>query len=169
MPAGPGPMGFVYFLSAKFVGYTAFCHWVVTPQLVKSGFLQEKIDARGPLQLASSLPEPAAGEVTVPSSVKAGVVRTLIGLVVGVIVGLGFWTIPFFSKHDTADGILFFSLLVPVRVGEWSLLYAWIYRMRPFSEARGWRLITFGLFVSFALDAIGIFSSIVLPGGMWVC
>jgi len=162
-------MGFAYFLGAKFVGYTAFCHWVVAPQLARSGLVAERFDAGSRLHLSSSLPEADAPQNRAPSSVKAGVVRTLIGLVVGVAVGLGFWTIPFFSKHDSAGSILFFSLLVPVRVGEWSLLLWWIYRIRPFSEAHGMKLITYGLLVSFALDAIGIICSMVLPGGMWVC
>jgi hypothetical protein len=41
--------------------------------------------------------------------------------------------------------------------------------MRPFKEALGWKLITFGLLVSFALDAVGIIAAFVFPGGMWVC
>jgi hypothetical protein len=101
--------------------------------------------------------------------VKAGVVRTLIGVAVGAIVGFGFWAIPFFSTHDTAGTVLFFTLLVPVRVGEWALLYRWTYRIHPFTDPAGMKLITLGILTSFALDVIGLVSAWVLPGGMWVC
>lgn len=65
--------------------------------------------------------------------------------------------------------VLFFTLLVPVRVGEWGLLLWWVYRLKLFSNLSCIKLITFGLLVSFALDALGIITALVLPGGMWVC
>jgi hypothetical protein len=169
MPAGPGPMGFVYFAAAKFVGYTAFCHWVVNPAFVNAGTHEVRTDVVDSGRPFSDASPATDHKRDAPLSVKAGVVRTLIGLAVGAAVGLGFWTIPYFSTHDTAGTVLFFALLVPVRVGEWALLFWWIYGMRPFKEALGWKLITFGLLVSFALDAVGIIAAFVFPGGMWVC
>jgi hypothetical protein len=168
MPAGLGPTGFAYFLAAKFVGYTAFCHWVVNPCVVKAGTHQEQSDAVRPIRIFSEALQ-ASAQPQAPSPVKAGVVRTLIGLAVGVVVGFGFWTIPYFSTHDTVGTVLFFTLLVPVRVGEWALLFWWVYRMRTFRAVMGLKLITFGLLISFALDAIGVVAAFVLPGGVWVC
>lgn len=162
-------MGFAYFLSAKMAGYTAFCHWVVNR---KVGSARDVPALPSILSLAESYPDPVATPASgnqIPSAIKAGAIRTLIGLAVGVTVGLGFWTIPYFSAHDTAGNILFFSLLVPVRVGEWWLLFRWIYGMRPFSEPSGLALIIWGIVVSFAMDAIGVVAAFVMPGGMWVC
>ena len=172
MPAGPGAMGFVYFLGAKFLGYSAFCRWVVAPRLLARTGAEER-DIGIPVSILAA-PNDAANPSTdspgfLPSAVKAGVVRTLIGAAVGAMVGLGFWTIPYFSTHDNYGSVVFFVLLVPVRVGEWALLYRWIYRIHPFADPGGMKLITFGILVSFALDAIGIVSTMILPGGMWVC
>lgn len=47
-----------------------------------------------------------------PPPWKAGAIRTLIGVVVGAVVGLAFWKIPFFAKHDIFDNGMFFRLLV---------------------------------------------------------
>ena len=147
MPAGPGPIVFAYFLGVKFVGYTAFCHWVVNARMVRAEMASDRTGNNGGVGLRSGVDQSPNLLPTVPSAVKAGVVRTLIGLGVGVAVGLGFWAIPFFSRHDTAGAVMFFSLLVPVRVGEWSLLFWWVYGMRPFSDVLGFRLITPGLLV----------------------
>jgi hypothetical protein len=172
MPAGPGTMGFVYFLGAKFVGYSVFCRWVVTPRVlartgaeVRDSAVPVSIRAEPGEDIARLNSSPAA---ILPSAVKAGVVRTLIGAAVGAVVGLSFWNIPPLRNFDFATP-LFFAILVPVRVGEWALLYRWIYRMRPFADPGGMKLITLGIFASFALDAIGMVSAMILPGGMWVC
>jgi hypothetical protein len=162
-------MGFAYFLGAKFVGYTAFCHWVITPALEKRGMKPQSTGSTQPLGLLPDSQPPSAPRLAIPSSVKAGVIRTLIGVAVGAVVGLGFWAIPYFSKHDTVDSVLFFVFLIPVRVSEWALLLWWIYRLRPINDYSCMKLITLGILASFALDAIGIISAFVLPGGMWVC
>src|SRR5947209_9443695 len=122
MPAGPEPIGFAYFLAAKFAGYTAFCHWVVRPRIVLSR-VKTVSAATAPTSLLdpalahSSLGEESLAASEIPSSVKAGIIRTLIGLGVGAIVGLGFWSIPKLANFDFATPV-FFALLVPVRVGE---------------------------------------------------
>jgi hypothetical protein len=105
MPAGPSVLGFVYFAAAKYAGYTAFCRWFIEPRV-------------------RALEPPPAN---VQPAWKAGGVRTLLGVAVGAVVGLGFWKIPFFSTHDNAAEVLFFALLVPVRVFEWWLLLRLMY------------------------------------------
>jgi hypothetical protein len=169
MPAGPAPMGFAYFLAVKMAGYTAFCHWVVNPKVIAQRESPVKPAPAGPNDLHLTTLENLGKRSEIPLALKAGVVRTLIGLVVGVVVGIGFWTLPYFSTHDSVGNILFFALLVSVRVGEWWLLFRWIYGMRAFNDSVGLSLITWGILISFALDAIGIVSAFVLPGGMWVC
>jgi len=162
-------MGFAYFLAAKMLGYTAFCHWVVGPKIIAAETERAEPAMASPNEFRVASLESADERTIVPSAVKAGAIRTLIGLVVGVVVGLGFWTIPYFSRHDSTGTVLFFSLLVPVRIGEWWLLFRWLYKMRPFNDPVGLRLITWGILVSFALDALGVVTAFVLPGGMWVC
>lgn len=125
-------MGFAHFLGAKLAGYTAFCHWVISPSLQKAGRQPESAGSELRLGLLSDIQPAALIQNSIPSSVKAGVIRTLIGVVVGAVVGFGFWAIPYFSTHDTAGSVLFFTFLVPVRVGEWALLLWWIYHLRAF-------------------------------------
>lgn len=168
MPAGPAPLGFAYFLSAKLLGYTAFCRWVVNPKEIARRE-RRMVPAIGAAVPGLATFETAGGPNDVPSAFKSGGIRTLIGLAVGVSVGLGFWAIPYFSAHDTVGTVLFFSLLVPVRVGEWWLLFRWVYGMRPFSDSSGFNLIALGILVSFVLDALGMVTAIAFPGGIWVC
>src|SRR5215469_11100031 len=153
MPAGPAPLGFAYFLAAKFAGYTAFCHWVVAPRIGRTSGDERAapipVSPLGAALVSSSAPTIAT---SIPSSVKAGVIRTLIGVAVGAAAGFGFWTIPYFSTHDWVGSVSFFLFLVPVRIGEWALLYRWIYKIHPLSDLGGMKLITFGILASFILD-----------------
>src|SRR5215469_1894201 len=105
MPAGPEPMGFAYFAAAKFLGYSAYCGFA----------LQRKEESLAP-------------DKRQISPWIAGAIRTVIGLAVGAVVGLGFWKIPFFDRHDTLAESLFFVLLIPVRVGEWWVLMRIFYK-----------------------------------------
>jgi hypothetical protein len=147
MPAGPSAFGFVYFAAAKFAGYTAFCRYVIG------------LECRD-----RETPTPP-----IPSAWKAGAVRTGIGLVVGTVVGLSFWRIPYFAQHDPWDTPIFFAILIPIRIAEWWLLLHWIYRVFDFSPIQKAKLILLGIVTSFALDGLGILVAFVLPGGMWVC
>lgn len=147
MPAGPEPLGFAYFAATKLVGYTAFCRWAIEPQLYK---------------MEGALPP-------IPSAWKAGAVRTGIGVAIGVTVGLAFWSVPWFATHDFVATPLFFSLLIPIRIFEWWLLLRWIYGHFQLSRLQRNSLIAGGIATSFALDAVGVFTAIVVPGGMWVC
>lgn len=140
-------MGFVYFAAVKYAGYSAYCRWAIEPRLHNSG----------------GATSPA------PSAWKAGAVRTLIGLGIGTVVGLGFWKIPYFSQQDGLATFLFFGFLVPVRALEWWLLFCWIYGIGSLGESTGWKLISGGIAASFALDGLGILAAFVLPGGIWIC
>lgn len=147
MPAGPDALGFVYFAAAKFAGYSAFCRVVIQPNC-------EEIASDG---------------VKTPSAWKAGGVRTGIGLVLGAIVGLGFWKIPYFALGHTLDTPLFFLVLIPVRIAEWALLLRWIYRDFHFGPRQNAFIVAVGIVTSFALDGLGVLAAFILPGGVWIC
>jgi hypothetical protein len=169
MPAGLG-LGYAYFLATKFVGYTAFCHWVLNPQILRSATGNDhKPDSAAPSSIFFVRSAESALQTDIPTAWKAGVIRTLIGLGAGAIVGIGFWSIPYLSNRGDSATWIFFVLLVPVRVGEWALLFKWVYRTRPFADPGNLKLITFGLLTSFALDAIGVIAAFVFLGGMWIC
>lgn len=148
MPAGPGALGFVYFASAKLVGYTAFCRWAIEPQ-----FEQSETDLTAPM----------------PNAWKAGAARTGIGVAIGAIVGLGFWSIPWLSRLGDSATLIFFALLIPIRFFEWWLLLKWIYGEFDLSNYRRAGLITTGILASFAVDALGVAAAFILPGGVWIC
>jgi hypothetical protein len=174
MPAGPSELGFVYFAAAKLVGYTAFCKWVIAPQLASTeGGASNALSASGSdtgLILNSIDADASEGrDPILPSAWKAGAIRTLIGVVVGAVVGLAFWRIPYFANHDLFDNGMFFVIPVPVRVAEWWLLLAWVYWAFPISGSWRMAIIGEGIVGSFALDALGVIFAFVMPGGRWVC
>jgi hypothetical protein len=161
MPAVGTAVGFAYFAVAKFLGYTAFCRWIIEPRLLGS-----VATAGQPSTLFPS--ETSAPKL--PSAFKAGAARTVIGVAAGALAGLSFFSgIPGLEKHGELTTVIFFALLVPIRIGEWWFLFWWIYREFPVSNNIRGRLITYGIFVSFALDAVGILAAFVLPGGVWIC
>jgi hypothetical protein len=147
MPAGPSEFGFVYFVAAKYAGYTAFSRWILAPRLGPADSTYTKI----------------------PSPFFGGLVRTLIGVGVGALVGLGFWKIPAFESHSGLATTLFFVLLIPLRIGEWWVLLKTVYREFRCPAEDQTRIIVMGIFTSFCLDALGILAAFILPGGMWVC
>jgi len=162
MPAGGQVMGFTYFAAAKYLGYTAFCRLVIQPRCARSFVAYHaghQVDQQADGQ--SEIPP-------IPSPWKAGLVRTLIGVTIGAVVGLGFWKIPYFAHADDSASIYFFTLLVPIRIVEWQLLLRWAYRDFHF-DVRELRIPVLGLLASFALDALGILAAFVLPGGFWIC
>ena len=147
MPAGPTELGFVYFAAAKVIGYTAFCHFVVRNHL-----------------------KALAPESAMPSSWSGGIIRASIGVAVGAVVGLSFWKIPALSSHDSQVAeLLFFCLLIPVRIGEWYFLLRTVYRRFPLPRSTSAGIIAKGIFASFALDFFGIITALVIPGGAWIC
>lgn len=138
-------MGFAYFAATKFVGYTAFAHFVLNRKVM----LSER-DSRA------------------PNVWLAGGLRTAIGVSLGALAGVLFWKLPHVIPDRYFDDGLFFLYLIPFRIFEWWVLLRTVYRGYDFREAH-WKLIVKGICVSYALDAIGIITAMVLPGGFWVC
>jgi hypothetical protein len=140
MPMGPGPIGFIAFVGIKFIGYTA---------------------AAKVLQRSYAAPQ--------VSILKVGSARTAIGIAAGLAYGC-IWMFGPRNVFGAGPLMLWYFLgLVPVRMGEWSLI------LRAFFDKKDpdWkRLLTFaglGSLWSYALDAIGMGAALVIPGGIWVC
>jgi hypothetical protein len=140
MPMGPAPLGFAAFVAVKFVGYTA---------------------AAKLLQRAYEAPH--------VSLLKVGSARTALGIVAGIAYGAFWWVATRNSVGAGPSAVWYFLGLIPVRMGEWSLIL-WLYFDR---KSPDWtRLLIFaglGSLWSYALDAIGVGTALVIPGGMWVC
>lgn len=77
MSAGPAAGGFAYFAIAKFIGYTAFCRWVIEPRLYENATL--------PASALSAQPPDSLQPV---SAFQAGAARTVIGVLAGALAGL---------------------------------------------------------------------------------
>ncbi len=155
MPAGPAVGGFGYFLLIKWIGYSAFCG-IAIPRF-------SSVESQTSLSLTQ---DRKIETTTLPNPLKAGLIRTAIGLAVGCAIGIPFYAVlP--TWLDKYSSLLFFAVLVPVRVGEWALLLKLLYKNATI-KAR-WTLISTGILTSFALDAIGVMAAFVLPGGAWVC
>jgi hypothetical protein len=117
MPAGPGPMSFLYFAGAKAIGYT----------------------------------------------------RTAIGIAVGLLYG-GIWIIVIDRFATGSSGvreeILYFTLLIPIRFAEWSLVI-WIFFERGWHDrVRLRKYAAFGILCSYLLDAVGVGGAMALLGGL---
>jgi hypothetical protein len=141
MPAG-GALGFVYFAGVKYAGYAAAA--IVLRRAYKS--------------LASPW--------------RVGLARTGIGLAAGALFG-GIW-IPLSSSFenkwsDWVAGTVFFGLLIPIRLGEWSLLIHYFFDKGLVQRVKDLKLAALGSLWSFVLDAVGIFAAFVVPGGFWIC
>jgi len=141
MAAG-GPLGFVYFAGVKYAGYVAAA--LVLRETYKSS----------------------------ASPWRVGLARTGIGLVAGTLFG-GVWLLmsSFFENKwpDWLAGVVFFGLLVPVRLAEWSLLIHFYFDEGLVQRAKDLKFAAFGSLWSFVLDAVGIFAAFVVPGGFWIC
>ena len=70
---------------------------------------------------------------------------------------------------DWLAAAVFFGLLIPIRLAEWSLLIHLFFDRGLVERARDLKFATAGSLWSFVLDAVGIFSAFVVPGGFWVC
>jgi hypothetical protein len=141
MPAGPGPVGFVAFAGVKFVGYT------LAALALKKAFKRPDTNI-----------------------FKVALARTGIGLVAGAIFG-GIWILAATGEGKAAGFAsgLFFALLIPVRIAEWCLLIHLFFDKGLVDRNKDTKYAAFGVIWSFVLDAIGIFSAFVVPGGFWIC
>ena len=146
MGVGPGSLGFVYFASVKFAGYSAYAALLNRSKAVTRS--------------SCKIPEPW----------KSGLVRTGIGIIVGAVVGLGYWKLfpnsKFMDNYGTA---IFFGGLVPVRVLEWYFFLWLLYRQCNLSRMSQVKFIFLGILASFLLDAVGYFAALIGPGGAWIC
>lgn len=142
MPAGPGPIGFAAFTGVKLLGYSVAAS-------VLTNFFQSTRNAW-----------------------LIGLARTGIGLVAGTLFG-GIWILlgTLFQSRwpDWAAALLFFGLLIPIRLAEWSLLIHFFFDRGLVQRARDLKLAGVGSVWSFVLDGVGIVSAFVIPGGFWVC
>jgi len=64
---------------------------------------------------------------------------------------------------------VFFGLLIPIRLAEWSLLIHVFFDRGLVQRARDLKFAAVGSAWSFVLDAVGVISAFVIPGGFWVC
>ncbi len=107
-------------------------------------------------------------------TLKVGAARTAIGVVAGLAYG-AFWIwalekalVPGVSEM-TMLSIYYFALLLPLRVAEWGFTI-WLFFDRGFRDKRKlMKWIALGIACSYLLDAIGLFSAFVVPGGFWIC
>jgi hypothetical protein len=143
MPAGPGAIGFAAFTGVKFVGYT------IAALTLKKAF------------------SPADSNVF-----KVGLARTGIGLVAGTFFG-GLWILLFtrFENRwpEWMAASVFFGLLIPIRLAEWSLLIHFYFDRGLLQRAKDLKFATLGSLWSFVLDGVGIMAAFVVPGGFWIC
>jgi hypothetical protein len=141
MPMGPGPIAFVAFVGVKFIGYTA---------------------AAKVLQRTYEAPQ--------VSVMKVGSARTALG----VVAGLAYGAIWMFATRKIVGRpgpsmVWYFLGLVPVRMGEWSLILWTFFDKKDPDRTRLLIFAGLGSLWSYALDAIGVGTALVIPGGMWVC
>ena len=149
MPMGPSPLGFVYFISIKFVGYTA------------AAYVLKKAFTESPAAIAS-----------------VGAARTGIGVGTGLLYG-GLWfflATKVFHTDDPGHGVQaaiasygYLAGLLPVRIGEWLLLLHLFFDRNLKNRAKDVKTAFAGAAWSYCLDAIGIGAALVIPGGIWVC
>lgn len=161
MPGGPAPFGFAYFAAAKFIGYTAFCRWVIEPRITASLPGSDYSSTHFADAIAFSEPR---------SAFQAGAARTAIGIIAGTASGLLLFS--GFLDHLHSERLafaIFFALLIPIRIFEWRLLLWWMYREFPLASRSRAIVISFGIVTSFALDAVGFFAAFAIPGGAWIC
>jgi hypothetical protein len=142
MAGAPGAVGFFAFLAVKAAGYTAMAY------VLKRGY--------------------GLRESPTPNVWAVGLARTGIGIVAGLTYG-GIWAVLLNKLIIESPERWFYSLLLPVRVVEWSLLI-WLFFDRGLHDrSRLWKYVGLGILCSYVLDVIGVALVFVIPGGIWVC
>jgi hypothetical protein len=98
-----------------------------------------------------------------PSYVIGGV-RTAIGLAAGI------GALALASMFQVKRGeLLFYALLAPIRIVEWSALLA-IFFVPPWrAKGRSWSYVLAGTMWSYVLDIPAVIALFALPGGAWIC
>lgn len=84
---------------------------------------------------------------------------------IGVVVGGGYGALWVYIIQGNL--LSYFILLFPIRIAEWFLLI-WLFFDRRQKE-KNQMAVRGGTVLSYALDLIGVFTAIVVPGGVWVC
>ena len=104
-------------------------------------------------------------EVERPRLATFGIARTLLGVAVGCAYA-GLLLLVNIKQPD----VLFFAMLIPVRICEW-MLAIWFFftRRRTEPDSRIWAYSFAGVGWSFLLDVPAIFSVLILPFGSWIC
>src|SRR3954471_15873594 len=148
MPAGPMPLGFLYFAGAKLAGYSGY-----------SKLFLDELDAN------------EEGNSKKPSAFLVGLARTALGIAVGAAFGLSFFWLSRHISEDSAEWAYspaaFYCALIPVRFLEWKAIFVWLRRKYDWHPIREPWVIAGGIVVSFLLDAVGVLALWVLPGGAW--
>jgi len=145
MPSGPSPLGFAYFAAVKFAGYTG------AARVLNKSFKTSETNIW-----------------------KVGAARTILGLAAGSAYGGLFFLLEkaghlLSRSSETVGTLIYFGGLIPIRLAEWSLIIWYFYQRGKPDHAALLRNSAVGILWSFALDAIGIFTAIVAPGGVWIC
>jgi hypothetical protein len=98
------------------------------------------------------------------NSLLIGITRTFIGVTFGMTVlsALALFTL---GSHSW----VFFTLLVPIRIAEWLLLFALFYGKSEWSSVQKFKYACLGVLWSFALDIPTFLAVFKIPGGFWVC
>jgi hypothetical protein len=135
MPLGPAPLGLVYFAGVKLAGYSYAGRWLNR-------------------RLGASKPRPLV----------FGIVRTVLGLVVGIAFGMSM-----LGFEMVRSVPLFYVALLPVRICEWLLVLAVFYGRAPISGIRRLGYAAAGSVWSLILDLPAIYAVFALPGGAWIC
>ncbi len=139
MAAGGTPLGYAVFVGVKFIGYSA---------------------------AALALRKAYAGNTS--PALLVGATRLGIGILAGTAYGL-FWIYgpaQVFSEHPV---IWYLTLLLPIRILEWSLLLHLYFDRGLGERLRALKFAVFGSGWSYVLDAVGMAAAFVVPGGLWVC
>lgn len=144
MPGAPTEIGFGVFAGVKLVGYGG------AAKALKRGY-----------------PESRHG------AIKVGAVRTAIGLAAGLAYGamwIGVLEKALVSRVNeiTMLSIYYFALLLPLRVASGDSRSGYSSTAASRTEEILMKWIGLGILCAYLLDAMGLVSALVVPGGFWI-
>jgi hypothetical protein len=105
------------------------------------------------------------------SVAKVGFIRTGIGIAAGIAYG-GIWLLfPLQQIENLKPNPAFYFLLglSVVRLCEWSFILWFFFDRTMTDRPTFYKWAVYGSLWSYVLDAIGIASGFVVPGGFWIC